>query len=400
MLDRNFFRHVFWVMFSISLILLACDFGRKLGVEGFNQIERAAMLLASLALVMGSARFYVSQYVGLGLIILVTLISAVFTSYEDFSWNVYLRGTIQFIIIFSLLAASVREVDAIRLLKVFSFIPLFVVFNGVIYQAVGLGEVFYTEWASGVPRLSGSLQPAFLASLCISGVYSSLKLAMEHDDRYWAWLIINVLILLLTAARMALLVSFLLAASAFFLNTSISRKFKFNMVLIGFVAAMAVLPFVLQTYLTRIETSGDNGRDVLWEYLSFLQSFYPNFGIGLGHQYLSIPEEVIMQTATVSAHNEFKRLALEIGDIQTGLVIFLFVASGLWLARHPHTRAPVEIVMAFSLFLVNSMVANSFSSAYVFMMLFAAKLGAQCEFSSKKQSNKKHRYQAHAQSSV
>jgi len=395
MLDRNFFRHVFWLTFAIAIVLLACDFGRKLGVEGFNQIERGCMLLAALALVMGSARFYFSQYVGLALIVLITFISALNSVYEDFSWNVYFRGTIQFVIIFSLLAAAVRNDDALRILKLFSFIPLFVVFNGIIYQAMGLGEVFYTEWASGVPRLSGSLQPAFLASLCISAVYASLKLAIEQDERYWFWLVINVLILLLTAARMALLVSFLLASSVFFLNTSISRKFKFNMVLIGTFAALSVMPFMIQNFLTRIENSGDNGRDVLWEYLSFLQGYYPNFGIGLGHQYLSIPEEVIMQTATVSAHNEFKRLALEIGDIPTGLVIFVFTAAGLWLARHKNTNAPVEVVMAFALFLVNSMVANSFSSAYVFTMLFVAKVGAQCQFTTSRIG-----WRQHAQSTV
>jgi len=183
MLDRNFFRHVFWLTFAIAIVLLACDFGRKLGVEGFNQIERGCMLLAALALVMGSARFYFSQYVGLALIVLITFISALNSVYEDFSWNVYFRGTIQFVIIFSLLAAAVRNDDALRILKLFSFIPLFVVFNGIIYQAMGLGEVFYTEWASGVPRLSGSLQPAFLASSCISAVYASLKLAIEQDER-------------------------------------------------------------------------------------------------------------------------------------------------------------------------------------------------------------------------
>jgi hypothetical protein len=395
MLSRNFFLGIFWLTFVVSMTLLVCDFGRKLGVEGFNAIERGCLLLAALSLVMGSSKLYISQLVGLGVILIITFISAVFSNYEEFSWNVYLRGTMQFVIIFMLLAAVVNDKNAIRILRFFSYIPIIVVINGIIYKALGLGEVFYTEFASGVPRLSGSLQPAFLASLCISGVYASLKLAIEKDERYWFWLVVNVLILLLTAARMALLVTFLLAASVFFLNTNISRKFKFNLVLIGIFAAMAVVPFMIQTFLTRIEMSGDNGRDVLWEYLSFLQSFYPNFGIGLGHQYLSIPDEVIMQAATVSAHNEFKRLALEIGDVQTGMVIFAFVASGLWLARHKTTNAPVEIVMALALFMVNSMVANSFSSAYVFLMLFVTKVGAQCNFQDVPQ-----RWPAHAKSRV
>ncbi len=198
-------------------------------------------------------------------------------------------------------------------LKLISFSSLWSVFVGALLWMLGIRDLFQVEYATGVPRLAGSTIPAFLGALSISASVSSLYLWLSGDRVYKYLFLFSITTLFLTLGRMAVFVGSSLAIVTFLSSGYVSLDGKKRILLLVLIVAFVVSLFLAPNAIERFQSSGLSGREELWGYIKYLSSKYPNFGIGFGHQFLSTPREIIVSTASWSAHNEYLRLNLELG---------------------------------------------------------------------------------------
>lgn len=359
----------FKLLYCIALLILIVNIDNVIGIARFNVIERALVLLfVIVGYLEGRHNAITIPFVGM---ITVTLFTALMSKNPSFSWSIYVNGTIQFLIIYLMLSTVPSEKTRTFLLKSFCFLPIVSVVLGTVYYFAFGRPLFYTEWASGMPRLQGSLIPAFLASLCITAVYSSFHAIYRIDRRYWYLLIVNGLILVLTAARMALFLTAIIAFVTIFFGVKKNATLKVWSSIAMIFATLIFIAVFGEVLVARMENSGLNGRDVLWNYMNALSEKYKSFGIGLGHQYIMIPDKITNVTSTVAAHNEYIRLKLELGTVPFYIFISLYLGALVALINSKLCANRVELFVGFAAFMMNAFVANSFSSAYVFIMLYA-----------------------------
>jgi O-antigen ligase len=85
---------------------------------------------------------------------------------------------------------------------------------------------------------------------------------------------------------------------------------------LGFVGGSFTVIFLLtagEQLLLRFESSSQSGRQLLWNAVMAWAERYPWYGVGFGHHAELIPEGVSRITGTVATHNEYIRLAAELG---------------------------------------------------------------------------------------
>ena len=118
-----------------------------------------------------------------------------------------------------------------------------------------------------------------------------------------------------------------------------------------------------------------SGRDIMWAYLASFADDYFWTGIGYGHQFFATPRAIIINFGSAAAHNDYYRLAVELG--YPGMIMFYllltlamyFVWSGRVVQRDP------SVLIAYLGFLTLSITENVLSSPAYFPLLIVTIAG-------------------------
>ncbi|MGE0225561.1 MAG: O-antigen ligase family protein [Acetobacteraceae bacterium] len=216
--------------------------------------------------------------------------------------------------------------------------PMIVVTGGVIAALAGVRPLFID---SGGARLTGLGHPAFLAGVCLAGVYACL---IETYRRLragdLALLGVNTVLLLLTGARAPLACGGVVVLLSLMFVPSPAFPPRYRLLLVLAVAAtlpvLAVLAgeFAAVRVFNLLSTDAVHlsGRDVLWPAFISAAEQSPWFGWGVGAGNVVIPPDspVAKLLHTWAAHNEYLRIQVEGGHVGRTLLVTLFV---LWVWR-------------------------------------------------------------------
>ena len=266
--------------------------------------------------------------------LLLTVVLGALTPFEKFSWATWLLSINQFVIIYILTGFHATTRDAAAILRVTAWLPVACVVAGAVGLIATGHRMFGAEWATGTPRLQGSLIPAFLSGLSATGIVAGLILALEWRRlRYLSLAAADLVILILAGGRAALAVAVIVAICLVAFSRAIHGRDKL-VLLMGGIAALPVfgaiaIPFALK----RLVTSTDNGRNQMAAYLQTLVDRYSWTGIGFGHQYWQTPKDIVVIVGSPAAHNDFLRLTVELGAIGAALFYLMMTAAmlrGAW----------------------------------------------------------------------
>lgn len=363
-----------------------------IGVDNFvhidsNPVEKTMLFgLGMLFLFTHKVRWDV--LILIALMLLTTLICALLSSYYNLSFNRYLRSLFSLSSTFLLLAATPTEKDRNTMIRLLTALPIIMVVMGSIYEVVGIRTLFYVDFL-GAPRLQGSSIPAGLGTAGYLGsVAAMLGAAFLNKKIYLPLAFVNLIILVLSAARMPLALSVAICGYVYFVM--VNRSFLTRAASVGAVIPTAA-GFVLlfgESILTRFGSESLSGRDLIWDALQRVADAYPYFGIGLGHQILVIPADVAFLAQTMAAHNEYLRLTVETGYVGA-TVIFALIALmcvAIWL--RPATGRNFAFVLMCVSFFVYCRTDNAISSTTTQFILalasFAFSIRRQNSIDSKK----------------
>ncbi|GAA5217694.1 hypothetical protein GCM10025776_23400 [Corallincola platygyrae] len=305
----------------------------------------------------------------------VTLFSAFFTANDSLSWSTYLKSITQIFIIFMLLSAVPNSEEQDFIARWVAWLPTISLVLGIAYHVVGVKSVVNVEYASGVPRLGGSLIPPFLAGLCIAGAYAAIRQAEKVNPKYLYLAAFNFLILLLTSARMPLFIATMICFIAFMFGMRGKTGIKTLVVFFGLCGLFLFLAAFGDAILGRLTQTHMSGREVLWDHLKELLAYYHDFGLGFGHQVFFMPKEVTILTGgTIGAHNEYLRIAVEIGYWPAVVFFGLFALGLLMLTLAPGRVRRSEMLLASLLYLLFCATDNVVSSPTLFLFLITVSM--------------------------
>ncbi len=229
--------------------------------------------------------------------------------------------------------------------------PIVAVAAGIAVSLTGLRPLFVD---SGGARLSGLGHPAFLAGVCLAGIYAGLIEAYRHGRRVdLAMLGANLVILLLTGARAPLAyAAVVILLSLIFVRSSVMpARFRLLMVLAvgAFVPTLVVLAgefaFIRVFNVLSENPTHLSGREYLWPIFERVAAGAPWFGWGIGAGNVIIPpdSEIAQILQTWAAHNEYLRIQVEGGYVGRAILVALFA---LWAWRRTvHLRQSDRVIM-------------------------------------------------------
>ncbi len=210
--------------------------------------------------------------------------------------------------------------------------PLFTVAFGGILAITGIVHTYVLE--QGALRLGASGDPAFLAGFALIGVYAGLMEFLETPRlREAALVLVNLIIILLTGARMPLALALLVCFSV-----AVLQRRLLVLSAAGSLAALGAiflhaLSFLRVVDLTQLgEASNLSNRQLVWPYFqsAFLASPWFGWGEGAGKVVIPINSHLSLLIGTNAAHDEYLRIGSEGGAIGLLLIIALFF---LWAKR-------------------------------------------------------------------
>jgi O-antigen ligase len=354
----------------LTMVFMSMDLGRNFEIPNANQIEKGLVILWAMTTVaLGRINWF--AVVGYVLVSITIFISAVFTEYEYFDYKTSIMSYTQIVAILFFFIAVLDERYMVLCLKIISFAASIALVVGIIFMAAGYRELFKAEYATGVARFGGSTIPAFMAGLSIMSALTSLYLWLRYDQRFKYVFVVSYLCLILTLGRMAILIGTILCYARFITFAGITKKTKVDVTIALFFLGIIGLAAIAPTMLERIENSGLSGRDILWHFVIYMINLYPDFGIGFGHQFLSTPEDIINMTASWSAHNEYLRVALEVGIIPS-VFFFFFMFLTFMSPMLYYKRFDLFYFGAILLFFASCGTDNTISSPYMFLFLVSA----------------------------
>lgn len=357
-----------FLIFS-SYALYCMGVGSVFEIGAFNWFEKLFFLFSSLLFLLRGGQD--RRVLGLMCFLFaLVLFMAILTPYPYFNWFILLSAFNQLLIVFLFLSAVPRKEDVYLLHSAMALAPLFSVFIGFIYYLLGVRDLFSVEFATGLGRFQGSLIPAFLSGLSCVGAAASLKLYFGGSKMHIFIFIINVLFLLLSGGRMAMAVFVLVSFAILFFSNKIA--FKTKVVYIYFFAFLAVLMVWLffDMLYVRFAGSGDSGRELMWDYTIGLARKYSDTGIGFGHQFYSVSDDLVATFSSAAAHNDYLRIYLELGLVGSILFFFIFSVACFfsWRARGMSSIAiGASILCGAFMFMLTD---NFLSSVAYFPLLF------------------------------
>ncbi|GGP20969.1 O-antigen ligase family protein [Silvimonas iriomotensis] len=343
-----------------------------LGIGGLNSIERFLFLLAGIAYL----RTRKVDWINLSLfggIVGVTWVFGLFTDFPDFSWFRYAQAIISFFAVMSFMCAWPTQRERKLMLWTLTVLPIGMVVLGGVYQLGGIGSVLAHDY-TGVTRLQGNSIPAFLAAAGFAGSVAAAFLTTGFDRRCIVLTGINLAITILTATRMPSAAA-LIAVSVILFTGLRSGVWRLILVVYGVAVLAGFFALFGQQLITRLEDGGTSGRELMWNALLAALDHYSWTGVGFGHHGLLIPERVSHFTGTVAAHNEYLRMAVELGYVGAGLFLALFLAIFGRLLLDPRNGNRLAFFVTVAMYMMDSYSDNTITATSCFMILVAGLCG-------------------------
>jgi O-antigen ligase len=339
-----------------------------------------ANVVLKLLIILSGVALMATRPVQRGVVVLIaaiaglTLLCAMGTDFSQFQWRLYLGGLVSIVAPFVLLTAAPREPDRVLGLVVLASLPLLMTVLGGIYQLVGLSPLFSTETGGSGTRLAGTQGiPAFLAAASFTGTYAALELAERRHLGYGLLLFADLIILVLAGGRMALGASIFVCGFGYLMSFKRVPLLKFFAPLWTFVVGGILLATFAKDNLSHLESTALN-REIIWAPLIRQLHTHPWFGVGLGNQQLLL--HIVGAITTMAGHNEYLRLAVELG--YPGAILFFALTLGIVLLvwNAPWVgRDPMFLVCAAG-FYIYSITDNTLSMPHSYLILAAASFAA------------------------
>ncbi len=247
-------------------------------------------------------------------------------------------------------------------------VPIVSAVAGLAADIVGLHPAF-----SIFGRFQGMHSPPFLAGFCVTAIFAA---TLEYLRGFrWPWLAVgaaNLAILLATQARAPLAATALFLALVFLLSDRrvFPLRRKVDLVMGGMVPGLLLLgPFALYAadrFLGGGSQGGEfnfSGRDIIWPYFLDAIEARPLFGFGLGAGKLIVdPEDPgIRYLGSNAAHNEYLRIAVDVGMVGCAAV-FLSIIAWIWGGSR---RAPPADRLVLRAALVAALVHSGFDNTLI-----------------------------------
>lgn len=364
-------------VFAIGYISYILNFEKVFGVEQAVLISKCMLVFSAIMAMATRPRITASFWLSCMALLLV-FVTAVFSRFSEFEWTNWLRALNNVVVPFLFLSIVPNEKDRDSMLRVLAWGPVVSVIVGIFYQAIGRSTLFGSDSLNGAQRLQGSLIPAFLAGVALTGALAAFFLARCRDNRFLKLAIVDVLILLMTAARTPLALAALICGYFFFFELNVARTKKVAVVAFSMGAGVCFLATIGHSIVERFSSGNMSGRDILWRYLYTVIDRYWDFGVGLGHVGLTVPHAVsVLVGGIVAPHNEFIRLSVELGVIGAALyiAIFVLIMRNLW--SRAHAGRPIVILTGAG-FLMLCYTDNAFLTPTYYPMLFAVSFWVLC----------------------
>jgi O-antigen ligase len=266
------------------------------------------------------------------------------------------------------------------MIRMTTWIPAITVTAAAALDLAGLRSMFVD---SGGMRLAGLGHPAFLAGICLAGIYACLIELYRGRPVLWL-LVANGAILVLTGARApaAYAAAVMVVTLACVDSPHFPRRRRMRLLLFGALASvvLAVLAGSLSDLrlfaLLGGEAANLSGREQLWPSFAAAAESSPWVGWGVGAGNAIIPPDslVAKQMHTWAAHNEYLRMAVEGGELGRGLLILMFT---LWAWTHTARLRPSErrimrfVFIAFACHAITDNVLISTSASVLFAFVAA-----------------------------
>ncbi|WP_234086641.1 O-antigen ligase family protein [Azonexus sp. R2A-61] len=384
-MSNQFLHRAYPVLFGAGYCLFFLSLEKAFGMEFAPLVSKLFLLFSALFCVFFN-RIDEINLISVFFVLALISISGVLTDYHYFEWSIFFLALNQVVSLFLLFVATPRKNQMVTVVRLVMYSPLLSITAGVFYEMIGVGSIFGIDGAIEVPRLQGSTVPAFLAGISLSGVLSALLLYYYQGKKQNIfWFVFNFCILLLTAARMPIALGCFLVATIFFIIDKSSLAKKLLTLLAGICGLLVFLVFFGKSILDRFGNESSSGRDVLWDYFYGLMSDYPDFGIGFGHSFYSVPPEIsVLVGGGTAAHNDYIRLAVEIGFYQT--IVFFLVFSFLYL-RNIFSGSKDGWLVGFAFlvsYLIFVYVENALATPTYYPMLLVGWYGSLLIFGNKK----------------
>lgn len=373
---NNFWFKLFWLA-GISLLLL--NLGWTFNFGNINNIEKSLFLISGLILLIKSS-INKTSLIGYGCVAFSVLFFGALTEFSEYSWIRLGSAFTALISILNFFIVRPSDQDRLLIVRTLAYIAPLIVLYSLVLFATGI-KPLYMKDHTGAMRLGGATVPAFLAAAAYCSAIASATLFMCTRKPFYIGLVfICLFISILSGSRMPSLCA---AISSFAILFAALKNWSARA---GFaiVGLLIVGVFVLtlgDQILLRFMSHSSSGRDILWAALWEWIQYYPWFGVGFGHHHLLIPSHVTQITGTIAPHNEYIRLAAELG--YPGAALFLFGIVLLYGFSASHRR-PVELWMAFVVTAVHLLYAysdNVFFLSYCYFGPLAYAYGSGLKYS-------------------
>jgi len=340
-----------------------------------NIVQKSLIILSGIAL-MATRPMHRGVVVLIGAIVVVTLICAIGTDFPGFEWRLYIGGVVSVVAPFILLTAQPDAKDRQLGLIIFALLPPLMTALGAIYQLAGIAPLFEADPQAGT-RLSGSQGPAYLAAACFTGTFAALELAERRHIGYGALLLVDIIILVLAGGRMALAMAVLICGLDYLRSFRRVPLLKVFVPIWFMVVAGIALAFFGEDNLRHLGSTSLSNRDLIWAALNRHLHAHPWFGVGLGNQQVLVPASLTGKTSTFASHNEYLRIAVELG--YPGAILFFLLTVGIFLMvwNSAWVRRDSMFLICAVAFYVYGITDNTFSVPQAYFILTAASFACQ-----------------------
>jgi O-antigen ligase len=373
---------LFRLLFLLTTFVMLVNPRAVLHLEGNagNVVQKLLILLTGAAFI-ATRPAHRGVIVAICMIAGLTFVCAMGTQYPGFEWRLYFGGVVSIVAPFVLLTAQPQTRDRQLVLLVFAALPALMALLGALYQAVGVGQLFAADNFAGEVRLSGTQDsPAFLAGAGFTGTLAALELAERRHLGYAALFLLDIIVLALAGGRTAFALAVLVCGVDYLRSFRRVPLLKFFVPI--WVVSLAASGFVMLRgdAFQHLTSTSMSARDLIWAVLRRHLNAHPWFGVGLGNQQLLMPADFKSRgVGTIAGHNEYLRLAVELGYpgailfFLLTLTIFFMVWNSAWVRRDPMF---LVCVVAFYLY---SLTDNTLSAPHIYFILTVASFAGRGE---------------------
>jgi O-antigen ligase len=346
----------FWIF---SIVLAVLNIGRLTGVNT-NPVEKSMFLIALLFLCIKNP-VNKTALTFLGMMSLPIFVLGAYTLYPEFSWVRLNMAYVALLSIVGFYVVTPTRRDMELVLKSIAILPVVMLaYGGLLFLL--FGKPLTMQDHTGAMRLAGGTMPAFLAAASYAASVAAAYLFCNSRRAVFLFLCLAALVVCaLSGTRTPTVVAAASVGAVLFLRfTGVQRV---ALVVIGSVALAIFLLTIGDQLVMRFMSSSSSGRELIWNIVESWVARYPHTGIGFGHCGAVIPWYVSRMTGTEATHNEYLRLALELGYWGT----ICFMGGFLLLCMTAIKRFSFEALALFALFFLYAYTDNVFFLTYALL---------------------------------